>query len=170
MPHIRPRAFPPPGYAKSYLDTVDKTLTKTFAPSDQGKGTPAGTVVSDAIAKIVALIPAESIAAYQAIYNLTNNGKDPFFRAAVWIVLVGTPIWQLYATSVKKEPLAWDQAIISVPALLIWLVALQSPFLDLPKGWTPASSAMVLILGTFVLPILGWGLNLAIGAIIKPRT
>jgi hypothetical protein len=119
--------------------------------------------------KIIALIPAESVTAYQSIYTLTKNGQSPLFNLAVWIVLVATPLWQLYSTKAKGEPYAWDQAIISVPAFLVWLVALQSPFLNLPDDWTPVEHGLVLLMGTFLLPLVAWGINFAIGALTKTR-
>lgn len=160
MPHIRPRAFPPA------LSRVDITLGED---DDTGRGEASRGAAGDYTAKVIALIPVESVAAYQAVYNLTDNGTDSFFWILVLVIWVLTPAWQLYSTANKGEPRAWDQAILSIFAFLIWLAGLQSPFFNYPSGWEPRHSAMVLVVGAFVLPILGFAIRGAAAFVGKRR-
>jgi hypothetical protein len=114
MPRLRPRAVPPLRTG-SLGERIDRTL-------DGGGNGQAQTTTGNEtyLSKIIAYVPIESVALYQAAFNQLGPG-DPLFSPATIAILCATPLWQLWSTRDKGEPFAWDQAIVSVPAFVFWL-------------------------------------------------
>jgi hypothetical protein len=153
MPRLRPRAVAPESTVDKSLK-VDKNLDGGPEPAPE----PAGNETY--ISKVIAYIPIESVALYQTAFNQLGPG-DPLFSPASMAILCATPFWQLWSTRNKGEPYAWDQAIVSAPAFIFWLMGLQSPlvkaFFDTHGvPWKESYGTFFLIVGSFVLPVLGW--------------
>jgi len=111
------------------------------------------------LGKVLVYIPIESIALYQAALNQLG-ADDPFFRPIVTFIWILTPFWLLYATHKQGQPLAWDQAVTSVPAFAFWLAGLQSPYIiESMKAWAvvwkEGYGTFALILGSMLLPVIG---------------
>jgi len=154
MPRLRPRAVEPeiPAAGKKIL--IDKSLSKGVEQQQQ----PAGNETY--ISKIIAYIPIESVALYQAAVNQLGP-TDPLFGWASLLILCATPLWQLWATREAKERYAWDQAVVSAPAFIFWLMGLQSPlvktFFDAHLyPWKEGYGTFFLLVGSLLLPVLGW--------------
>lgn len=109
------------------------------------------------LAKLVAYIPAESIATYQAIVNFIPQESQA--KAVPWVgvaILVLTPIWMFIATKTEEEGPQWFQTIVSPFAFTVWLVALNSPFVlyftDIAlENW---HCSITLIAATALIPLL----------------
>jgi hypothetical protein len=83
------------------------------------------------LAKVITYIPAETIAAYQALTGFVPEAAMP--KVAPWIalfLLIMTPVWILFATTDPGERWAWFQAVVGVAAFLVWLFAIDSPVSD----------------------------------------
>jgi hypothetical protein len=111
------------------------------------------------ISKVIAYVPIESVALYQAAFNQLGPA-DPLFSPASTVILCATPFWQLWSTRNANERYAWDQAIVSAPAFVFWLMGLQSPlvksFFDTHTiPWKESYGTFFLIVGSLVLPVLG---------------
>jgi hypothetical protein len=115
MPSLRPRAV----VQYSSADT-DQTLDDT---SNTGNKQTDSTYFQ----RVLAYIPVESIALYQAAVN-EFGPSDQFFTNIVRTIWIVTPFWMLYSTHKKGQTWAWDQAVSSIPAFIFWLAGLQSPF------------------------------------------
>lgn len=149
MPRLRPRAVIP--RRKLETDTVLSDRISGSSRSDNGDST--------YLEKILVYIPIESVALYQVTLNQLGQ-TDPFFDTAIRWIWYATPFWILYSTHKTGEPLAWDQAITSVPAYLFWLAGLQSPFIvERLKAWQitwkEGYGTLALIVGSMALPVLG---------------
>ena len=147
---MRPRAVAPQRTAT----LIDKSL------NSPGSGQTRETAANETyLSKVIAYIPIESVALYQAAFNQLGPG-DPLFSPAATAILCATPLWQLWSTRKKNEPFAWDQAIVSLPAFIFWLIGLQSPLVKTFFGnhaipWKEGYGTFFLIVGSLVLPALG---------------
>jgi hypothetical protein len=156
MPRLRPRAVAPESTATPVDKSlkVDKSLDGAPQPGQEAAGN------ETYISKVIAYIPIESVALYQTAFNQLGPG-DPLFSPASMAILGATPLWQLWSTRNKGEPFAWDQAIVSAPAFIFWLMGLQSPlvkaFFDAHGiPWKDSYGTFFLIVGSLVRPVLGW--------------
>lgn len=109
------------------------------------------------LAKLVAYIPAESIATYQAIVNIIPQESQA--KAVPWVgvvILVLTPLWMFFATKTKEEGPQWFQTVISPFAFVVWLIALKSPFVLYFTGFILENwhCSIVLIAATAFIPLL----------------
>jgi FtsH-binding integral membrane protein len=109
------------------------------------------------LAKLVAYIPAESIATYQAVVNIIPQESQA--KAAPWVgvvILALTPVWMFFATKTEEEGPQWFQTIVSPFAFIVWLVALNSPFVVYFTGITLEHwhCSIALIAATAAIPLL----------------
>jgi len=113
---------------------------------------------SSYLAKVIHLIPAEIVAAYLAAYNALAGAANIPLQTVLWIIVavltILTPVWILYATADPNKPHPIFQAGAATLSFLIWIFAIpESPFSILP-WYRPVYGFLLLILGTFLMPIL----------------
>ena len=162
MPRLRPRAVEPEIPATDRTILIDKSLgEKIDISQSKGAGQQQQPAANETyLSKILAYIPIESVALYQAAVNQLGP-TDPLFGWASLGILGATPLWQLWATRDANERYAWDQAVVSVPAFIFWLMGLQSPLVKTYFDahlypWKEGYGTFFLLLGSLVLPWLGW--------------
>ena len=122
-----------------------------------------GEPVDSYAGQVVKYIPAETIAAYQAVLGGVTLAEESEQRLLLTVAatfgVIFTFLWTLLGAQdkAKKEPLAWSQAIIATIAFGVWLLAIDSPFVYLfLDSWSQLYGSVVLILGTIlILPLLG---------------
>ena len=113
---------------------------------------------SSYLAKVIRLIPAEIVAAYLAAYNALASAAGIPLQTVLWIVVavltILTPVWILYATTDPNKPRPTFQAGAATLSFMIWIFAIpESPLSTLP-WYRPVYGFLLLILGTFLMPIL----------------
>jgi hypothetical protein len=123
MPHLRPRV----SLSTDTVGTPDLTLG---APDGGAALSTSSQSQEDSyLAKVITYIPAEVIAAYQAVVGFTSPDSKTLVWFAVFLI-IATPLWLLFATSGPGERLAWYQAAVGFIAFLVWLFVIKSPFWD----------------------------------------
>ncbi len=130
------------------------TAADARAATKRGPGAPEE---STYLAKLVAYIPAESIATYQAIVNFVpQESQANWLPWAGVAILALTPIWMYFATKTEEEGPQWFQTIVSPFAFIVWLVALNSPFVLYFAGITLENwqCSIALIAATALIPLL----------------
>lgn len=133
------------------------------------------------LAKLLAYIPAEIIAAYQALSKLlapdpTEPTKPARLYAVQWTVLVVvtvlTPAWMAFSTWAKPHSREWLLRIIASPlSFLVWSFVLAGPWLVWFAKKYPGYvqdygtiAAVILIVVTLVLPLLEWIVSIRSGS------
>jgi hypothetical protein len=162
MPRLRPRAVTLefPAITRNKI-LIDKNLNDEAKQPPAGSGAAPQPAANETyISKIIAYIPIESVALYQAAFNQLGP-DDPLFWPVSLVILCVTPLWQLWATRDGNERYAWDQAVVSAPAFVFWLMGLQSPLVKSYFGahllpWKESYGTFFLLVGSLVLPVLGW--------------
>jgi uncharacterized membrane protein len=111
------------------------------------------------VAKVIKYIPAETIAAYQAMTGFVP--EHAMSKVAPWFalfLLVMTPVWILVATKEKNERWAWYQAVVGVVAFLVWLFAIDSPaahqVVAVDGGVPGYVRSLVLVGASMVFPVI----------------
>lgn len=133
-----------------------RVITAADARAAAGRG-PSGPQEDSYLAKLVAYIPAESIATYQAIVNIIPQEKQA--QAVPWVgvvILALTPFWMFFATKTEEEGPQWFQTTVSPFAFIVWLIALNSPFVLYFTGITLENwhCSIALIAATVLIPLL----------------
>ena len=110
------------------------------------------------LAKVVRYIPGEIVAAYLAAYNALVTASNIPLQTVLWIVvgvlIVLTPIWILYATSDSDKPRPTFQAVAATLSFVIWVFAIPGNPFSAFSWYRPVYGFLLLILGTFIMPIL----------------
>ena len=130
------------------------TAADARAAAKRGPGAPQE---DSYLAKLVAYIPAESIATYQAIVNIIPEASQAKGVPWVGVAILGlTPFWMFFATKTEEEGPQWFQTIVSPFAFIVWLIALNSPFVLYFTGITLENwhCSISLIAATAVIPLL----------------
>jgi FtsH-binding integral membrane protein len=106
---------------------------------------------SSYLAKVVRYIPGEIVAAYLVAYNALAAAPNVPLETILWIVVgvltLVTPFWILFATADPAKPRPYYQAVAAMVSFVIWAFAMQS-------WYQPVYGFLMLILGTFLMPIL----------------
>ncbi len=135
MPAIRPRA----------ITAVDAAAD----PSAQESGY---------LAKVVRYIPGEIVAAYLAAYNALATATGVPLQTVLWIVVAAltilAPIWILYATADPNKPRPVFQAAAATLGFVFWVFAIPGNPFSFLSWYQPVYGFLLLILGTFMMPIL----------------
>jgi hypothetical protein len=125
------------------------------------------------LAKLLAYIPAEVIAAYQAISGLLHpdpNVPDHLYLmqwVVVMIMVVLTPAWMAFTTWASKHSPAWIFRIWASPfAFAVWTFVLGGPW----RVWVQSHykwvedygiiASIILILVTLTLPLAEWFIDM----------
>lgn len=161
MPRLRPRVV---------LSAQDLPTKHVIVADDAGgvvQAPGAGGVdpgQSSALGRIVAYIPAEVIATYQAVLGLlsddTSVSSSLNAAALGWTgmaLLVATPIWIALSTKNSGETVAWHQVVISTFAFGIWLFGVGNPAVtgltESIMAWSPKTGSVGLIVGAFLIAL-----------------
>jgi hypothetical protein len=121
------------------------------------------------VAQLIKYIPAETIAAHQAIAGIiskqTKDVQAQYLLVTALIALIFTFLWTLLGAKDDKEPLAWTQATVATLAFVAWLAAINSPAVHLVfPNWDEFKGSIVLTLATILIfPLLGRLLHRIIG-------
>ena len=110
------------------------------------------------LAKVIRYIPGETVAAYMAAYNALAAAQGVPLQTVLWIVVavltILTPFWILYATADPNKPRPIFQAAIAPVSFLFYVSAIPGNPLSLQSWYQPVYGFLLLILGTFLIPIL----------------
>jgi len=111
-----------------------------------------------ATTKVIRYIPDEIVAAYLAAYNAlvaaANIPLQTVLRIVVVVLTILTPIGILYATDDPSKPRPTFQALAATLSFVIWVFAIPGNPFSLLSWYQPVYGFLLLILGTFVIPIL----------------
>jgi hypothetical protein len=110
------------------------------------------------LAKVVRYIPGEIVAAYLAAYNALKQAANIDLQTLLWIVsgvlLFITPFWILFATRDPNKPRPYVQAVGAMFGFAIWVFAMPDGPFSFQTWYRPVYGSLVLILGTFLMPLL----------------
>jgi hypothetical protein len=113
---------------------------------------------SSYLAKVVRYIPGEVVAAYLVAYNALAAAPKVPLETVLWIVVavltVITFFWIMYATADPNKPKPYFQAIAAMISFVIWVFALPSSPFAMQSWYQPVYGFLMLLLGTFLMPIL----------------
>jgi hypothetical protein len=92
------------------------------------------------VAKIIKYIPAEIIALEQLLIGgAALLQADTASQTVIgWLslgLLAFTPFWFAASTKEAGLPIAWSQVVLSTIAFAIWLFAVESPAIDVLRGF-----------------------------------
>ena len=171
MPRLRPRAV---------LNASDLPHQKAAVPagdavvlSDDPAGAETATDPGQAnyLGRLIAYIPAEVIAVYQAFAGPLAAGGAPYAGTQaedggaagrlpgvpaeganngvlLWLgvaLLVITPIWIYFSTRNRNEKPAIHHVVIATLAFLVWLLVASNPIVDLlPGKWQPLYGSLAM--------------------------